>query len=176
MSVIDDNTERGGGGAWVRTATPTGNSTWGVRGEIERGQGLAGGASQSKLGGPFPMVVLMMSSMTSPVGVVSDATVRAVGDVIHDVITNAAALRHRGHEVAHCSAPPGGDVVTRCQADDLTQLPGRAYVMVTGSSRSGPVRFLDAMLSTKLIGGRGLGVSDGWGGACVTDGSWAGLA
>ncbi|XP_076781961.1 granulocyte-macrophage colony-stimulating factor receptor subunit alpha-like isoform X2 [Arvicanthis niloticus] len=56
-----------------------------------------------------------------------------------------------GHEVAHCSAPPGDDVITRCQADDVTQLPDRAYFVVTGSSRSGPVRFLDAMLSTKLI-------------------------
>ncbi|XP_076781965.1 granulocyte-macrophage colony-stimulating factor receptor subunit alpha-like isoform X4 [Arvicanthis niloticus] len=65
-----------------------------------------------------------------------------------------------GHEVAHCSAPPGDDVITRCQADDVTQLPDRAYFVVTGSSRSGPVRFLDAMLSTKLIGGRGLGGPD----------------
>lgn len=92
---------------------------------------------------------------------------RVVGDVTHDVITNAAApTGHRGHEVAHCSAPPGDDVVTRCQADDVTQLPDRPYFVVTGSSRSGPVRFLDAMLSTKLIGGRGLGVSGGRGGPC----------
>lgn len=61
----------------------------------------------------------------------------------------------RGHEVARCSTSPSDDVTTRCRADDLSLLPRLAYVVVTGSSRTGPVRFLDAVLSTKLIGGGG---------------------
>ncbi|XP_028608212.1 granulocyte-macrophage colony-stimulating factor receptor subunit alpha-like isoform X2 [Grammomys surdaster] len=68
-----------------------------------------------------------------------------------DVRYSLSVRNATGHEVARCSAPAGGEVVTRCRADDLSRLRGRAYVVVTGSSQSGPVRFLDAVLNTKLI-------------------------
>lgn len=71
-------------------------------------------------------------------------------------MTSLSPPVHRGHDVARCSAHPGDDLITtRCQADDLSQLGSRAYVIVTGQSQAGPVRFLDAMVTTKLIGGYG---------------------
>ncbi|XP_052014489.1 granulocyte-macrophage colony-stimulating factor receptor subunit alpha-like isoform X2 [Apodemus sylvaticus] len=69
-----------------------------------------------------------------------------------DVRYSLRVLNSTGHDVARCSAPPGDDLITtRCQADDLSLLGSRAYVVVTGRSQAGPVRFLDAMVTTKLI-------------------------
>lgn len=75
----------------------------------------------------------------------------AVGPAAPDDIRySLRVLNTTGHEVASCSALPGTPT-TRCQADDLTHLPRLAYVVVTGQSRVGPVRFLDAVVNTKGI-------------------------
>ncbi|XP_063129653.1 granulocyte-macrophage colony-stimulating factor receptor subunit alpha isoform X7 [Rattus norvegicus] len=75
----------------------------------------------------------------------------AVGPAAPDDIRySLRVLNATGHEVASCSAAPGTPP-TRCQADDLTHLPRLAYIVVTGQSRTGLVRFLDAVVNTKGI-------------------------
>ena len=68
--------------------------------------------------------------------------------------------------MTRCMADPGDDVITQCIANDLSLLGSEAYLVVTGRSGAGPVRFLDDVVATKALGGVGL-VSGG--GACEPD-------
>lgn len=85
-----------------------------------------------------------------------------------DVRYSLRVLNSTGHDVARCSAhpDPGDDAITQCIADDLSLLGSEAYLVVTGWSGAGPVRFLDDVVATKALGGVGL-VSGG--GACEPD-------
>lgn len=70
-----------------------------------------------------------------------------------DVRYSLRILNSTGHDVARCSAhtDPVDAVTTGCIADDLSLLESKAYLVVTGRSRAGPVRFLDAVVSTKAL-------------------------
>nr|ABO38429.1 granulocyte-macrophage colony-stimulating factor receptor alpha-chain truncated isoform [Mus musculus] len=83
-----------------------------------------------------------------------------------DVRYSLRVLNSTGHDVARCMADPGDDVITQCIANDLSLLGSEAYLVVTGRSGAGPVRFLDDVVATKALGGVGL-VSGG--GACEPD-------
>ncbi|XP_036017312.1 granulocyte-macrophage colony-stimulating factor receptor subunit alpha isoform X6 [Mus musculus] len=48
-------------------------------------------------------------------------------------------------------ADPGDDVITQCIANDLSLLGSEAYLVVTGRSGAGPVRFLDDVVATKAL-------------------------
>ncbi|XP_021045150.1 granulocyte-macrophage colony-stimulating factor receptor subunit alpha [Mus pahari] len=70
-----------------------------------------------------------------------------------DVRYSLRVLNSTGHDVARCFAhpDPGDGVITRCIADDLSLLGSEAYLVVTGRSHAGPVRFLDAVEDTKAL-------------------------
>ncbi|XP_017173541.1 granulocyte-macrophage colony-stimulating factor receptor subunit alpha isoform X4 [Mus musculus] len=68
-----------------------------------------------------------------------------------DVRYSLRVLNSTGHDVARCMADPGDDVITQCIANDLSLLGSEAYLVVTGRSGAGPVRFLDDVVATKAL-------------------------